>query len=49
MTERTFGYPGGCLGWYKNDQGISWPLWPNSTINYWWHTSSVNEEDYDFY
>lgn len=47
MRNKSFGGQGGCQAWYRNENNVCWTLWPNSTINFWWHTLFCDLEDYD--
>ena len=35
-----------CKSWYKNEKGISFVLWPNGLIEYWWRLFSCDMADY---
>jgi len=35
-----------CKSWYKNEKGISFVLWPNGLIEYWWRLLSCDMADY---
>jgi hypothetical protein len=37
-----------CKSWYKNEKGIVYVLWPNSTIEYWWKLIKCNMTDFKF-
>ena len=33
-------------GWYRNDRGINWTLWPNGLVHYWLETRTLDISDY---
>jgi hypothetical protein len=34
-------------GWYRNDKGMAWTLWPNGLVHYWWETGKLDISNYD--
>jgi len=46
MKGKVFADNSGCTGWYRNDRGINWTLWPSDLFTYWWRTKSCNMDDY---
>lgn len=39
-------FAGGCVSWYRNEEGVNWTLWPSSVVSYWWCTLVCQKEDY---
>ena len=33
-------------GWYRNDRGINWTLWPTGLVQYWLETRKLDISDY---
>ena len=33
-------------GWYRNDRGVNWTLYPAGLVRYWWTTRKCDLEDY---
>jgi len=46
MKGKVFANNNACVGWYRNDRGINWTLWPLDLVTYWWMTLKCNLEDY---
>jgi cation diffusion facilitator CzcD-associated flavoprotein CzcO len=47
MKGKVFATNSACTGWYRNDRGINWTLWPLDLVTYWWMTLTCNIKEYD--
>jgi len=47
MKGKVFADNSMCTGWYRNDRGINWTLWPEDLVTFWWWTKSVNLDEYN--
>eukprot|EP00111_Clytia_hemisphaerica_P012422 TCONS_00036459-protein len=46
LKKVVYGTSPECKGWYYNESGTNYTLWPASCLHYWWKTSQVNFEDF---
>lgn len=46
MKGMVFADNSACVGWYRNERGVNWTLWPKDLVRYWWWTRTCNLVDY---
>ena len=47
MKELVFGSNSSVSGWYRNEKGVNWTLYPAGLIRFWWTTKSFDLLDYE--
>lgn len=47
MKGKVFADNSACVGWYRNERGVNWTLWPKDLVSYWWYTLTCNLADYN--
>ena len=47
MKELVFGSHSPVTGWYRNEKGVNWTLYPGSLTRFWWTTKNFNLLDYE--
>ena len=47
MKELIFGSHSPVTGWYRNEKGVNWTLYPASLTRFWWTTKSLDILDYE--
>ena len=46
MKDLVFGSHSPVSGWYRNERGINWTLYPAGLVRFWWTTRNFNFSDY---
>ena len=47
MKELVFGSHSPVTGWYRNEKGVNWTLYPGSLTRFWWTTRKFDLQDYE--
>jgi len=46
MKGKVFADNSQVSGWYRNEEGENWTLWPLDLISYWWYTKQCSMDDF---